>query len=241
MRVQIDDQRVATLSDVDNAVPPKASGRGLIELVTMMDVLRRNCPWDSEQTHRSLARYLLEETYETLEAIELGDPDALLEELGDVLLQVLFHSRIAAEADPGAGRFDIDDVAFRLRDKLVARHPHVFASDTPGGAARSADEVRVRWEEIKAEEKSRSSVLDGIPMGMPGLALADKLVGRAQSVRVDVGQVAVEAWGIGGQLLQLVTRARAAGVDPEQAMRDANQLLVLAIEEAETWKDAAAG
>jgi XTP/dITP diphosphohydrolase len=221
--------------DFEAVDPPMASGQGLVELVALMDVLRRTCPWDSEQTHRSLARYLLEETYETLDAIELGDPDALLEELGDVLLQVLFHSRIAAEADLGAGRFDIDDVAARLRDKLIARHPHVFAADTPGGSARTSEEVRARWEEIKAAEKaSRSSVLDGLPLGMPGLALADKLVGRAQSVRVDVGQVALEAWGVGGQLLQLVMRARAAGVDPEQAMRDANQLLVQAIEAAES-------
>lgn len=221
--------------DVDAADPPMASGQGLVELVAVMDVLRRTCPWDSEQTHRSLARYLLEETYETLDAIEFGDPGALLEELGDVLLQVLFHARIAAEADLGAGRFDIDDVATRLRDKLIARHPHVFAADTPGGSARTSEEVRARWEAIKAEEKaSRRSVLDGVPLGMPGLALADKLVGRAQSVRVDVGQVALEAWGVGGQLLHLVMRARAAGVDPEQAMRDANQLLVQAIEAAES-------
>jgi len=223
------------MDDDSAADRPLASGQGLVDLVAVMDILRRTCPWDSEQTHRSLARYLLEETYETLDAIELGDPNALLEELGDVLLQVLFHARIAAEADAGAGRFDIDDVAARLRAKLIARHPHVFAPDTPGGSARTSEEVRVRWEEIKAEEKSsRSSVLDGVPLGMPGLALADKLVGRAQSVRVDVGQVALEAWGVGGQLLQLVMRARAAGVDPEQAMRDANQLLVQAIEEAES-------
>jgi len=101
--------------------------------------------------------------------------------------------------------------------------------------ARTSEEVRARWEEIKAEERvSRSSVLDGVPLGMPGLALADKLVGRAPSARVDVGQVALEAWGVGGQLLHLVMRARAAGVDPEQAIRDANQLLVQAIEEAES-------
>ncbi len=232
--MQIEDPS-STSDNVVTAGESTAPGRGLVELVAVMDVLRRSCPWDSEQTHRSLARYLLEETYETLDAIESGDPDELLEELGDVLFQVLFHARIAAEADAGAGRFDIDDVAARLRDKLVARHPHVFASDTPGGSARTSEEVRARWEELKAVEKSsRSSVLDGLPLGMPGLALADKLVGRAQSVRVDVGQVALEAWGIGGQLLQLVMRARAAGVDPEQAMRDANQLLVHAIEDTET-------
>jgi XTP/dITP diphosphohydrolase len=235
VRVQMEDNRAGAVMDVDAANPPISSGQGLVELVAVMDVLRRSCPWDAEQTHRSLARYLLEETYETLDAIEVGDPEALVEELGDVLLQVLFHARIAAEAGPGAGRFDIDDVAERLRNKLITRHPHVFAADTPDGAARTSDEVRVRWEEIKAAEKeSRTSVLDGVPLGMPGLALADKLVGRAQSVRVDVGQVAMEAWGIGGQLLELVARARAAGVDPEQAMRDANQLLVMAIEEAES-------
>lgn len=221
--------------DVEGADSPIPSGQGLVELVAVMDVLRRTCPWDSEQTHRSLARYLLEETYETLDAIELGNPDALVEELGDVLLQVLFHARIAAEADPGAGRFDIDDVAARLRDKLITRHPHVFAADTPGGSTRTSADVRARWEEIKSLEKSsHRSALDGVPLGMPGLALADKLVGRAQRVRVDLGQVALEAWGVGGQLLQLVMRAHAAGVDPEQAMRDANQMLVQAIEEAES-------
>jgi XTP/dITP diphosphohydrolase len=231
----MEDKRAGAVMDVDAVRPPIASGQGLVELVAVMDVLRRTCPWDAEQTHRSLARYLLEETYETLDAIELGDPDALREELGDVLLQVLFHARIAAEAGPGDGRFDIDDVAAGLRAKLIGRHPHVFAADTPGGSARTSAEVHARWEELKAQEKvSRSSVLDGVPLGMPGLALADKLVGRAQQVRVDIGQVAMEAWGIGGQLLDLVVRARAAGVDPEQAMRDANQLLVQAIEEAES-------
>lgn len=221
--------------DLQSAQPPIASGNGLVELVAVIDVLRRTCPWDSEQTHASLARYLLEETHEALDAISLGDPDALLEELGDILLQVLFHARIAAEADVDAGRFDIDDVAARLRDKLIARHPHVFAADTPGGSARTSEEVRVRWDDIKAHEKpSRTSVLDGVPLGMPGLALADELVGPAEKVRVDVGQVVLEAWGFGGQLLQLVRRAHAAGIDPEQAMRDANQLLVQAIEEAES-------
>lgn len=228
----MDDTPAGAVTDVRAVEPPVGSGQALVELVAVMDVLRRICPWDAEQTHRSLARYLLEETYETLDAIESGDPDALVEELGDVLLQVLFHARIAADA--GSGRFDIDDVAARLRTKLIARHPHVFAADTPRGAARTSAEVRARWEEIKSEEKaSRRSVLDGIPLGMPGLALADKLVGRAQSVRVDVPQVALEAWGVGGQLLQLVARAHAAGIDPEQAMRDANQLLVRAIEDAE--------
>ena len=221
--------------DVDAADPTMASGQGLVELVAVMDVLRRTCPWDSEQTHRSLARYLLEETYETLDAIDAGDPDALLEELGDVLLQVLFHARIAAEADLGAGRFDIDDVAARLRDKLIARHPHVFAADTPGGSARTSEEVRARWEEIKAEEKaSRSSVLDGVPLGMPGLALADKLIGRARRAGVDPADVAAESGGIGGELLALVIRAHASGTDPEQALRDANRALMAAIRAAES-------
>ncbi len=212
------------------AAPP---GSSFVELVAVMDVLRRTCPWDARQTHRSLARYLVEETYEMLEAIELDDSTALREELGDVLLQVLFHARIAAEA-PGSEAFDIDDVARGLQEKLVTRHPHVFAADTPAGAARTAGDVQVRWEEIKAEEKARSSVLEGVPMALPSLALAEKLVGRARRVGVNAAEVAAESGGVGGELLGLAIRAHAAGTDPEQALRDANRALMEAIRAAET-------
>jgi XTP/dITP diphosphohydrolase len=196
-------------------------GARLLDLVTVMDRLRTECPWDREQTHRSLAAYLLEETYETLEAIDAGDLAHLREELGDLLLQVFFHARVAAEA--GAGGFTIDDVASGIVDKLVHRHPHVFAGLEVAGV----DEVERNWESLKAAEKGRASVLDGIPVALPALALAEKTLGRASRVGVtpsdlgDPGTAADGAAGLGGRLLALVVEARTAGVDPEQALRDA--------------------
>ncbi|TDC14889.1 MazG family protein, partial [Kribbella albertanoniae] len=139
-------------------------GARLIDLVRVMDRLRRKCPWDQEQTHESLAKYLLEETYETLEAIDLGDRDHLREELGDLLLQVAFHSRIAEDDDA----FTIDDVAGGIVEKLIRRHPHVFSTVHAADAAA----VEANWESIKAAEKQRSSVLEGIPTALPALALA---------------------------------------------------------------------
>ncbi|HET7736555.1 MAG TPA: MazG family protein [Nocardioidaceae bacterium] len=183
-------------------------GARLLDLVTVMDRLRRECPWDQEQTHRSLATYLLEEAYETLDAIESGDGTHLREELGDLLLQVYFHARIAAE-DPEHG-FTIDDVAGGIVDKLVYRHPHVFAGLEVSGA----EEVNTNWETLKAAEKKRSSPLEGIPLALPALALADKVLGRMQ---VDPPP----SDGIGERLLALVAESRRAGVDPEQALRDA--------------------
>lgn len=183
-------------------------GARLLDLVTVMDRLRDECPWDQEQTHRSLATYLLEEAYETLEAIESGDYEHLREELGDLLLQVYFHARIAAE-DPEHG-FTIDDVAGGIVDKLVYRHPHVFAGLEVSGA----DEVNANWETLKAAEKKRSSPWEGIPLALPALALADKVLGRLQ-----VDPPAAD--GIGDRLLSLVAEARREGVDPEQALRDA--------------------
>ena len=151
-------------------------GAQLLAAVRIMDRLRSpgGCPWDAEQTHASLAPYLMEEAYETLEAIELGDLAALREELGDLLLQVLFHARLAEEAAPEQ-RFDIDDVAADLVAKLTRRHPHVFGDQQAADAAA----VAVNWEQIKQVEKRRSSVTDGIPFGQPALALAAKLVGRS--------------------------------------------------------------
>ena len=181
----------------------------LLELVEVMDRLRVECPWDRRQTHRSLARYLLEETYEVLEAIDSGDPQHLREELGDLLLQVYFHARIAAEDPDG---FTIDDVAGDIVDKLVHRHPHVFAGLDVADVA----EVEQNWESLKATEKGRASVLDGIPLGLPALALADKVLGRA--ARVDVAPTAAET--LGDRLLALVVEARASGADAEQALRD---------------------
>ncbi|HET7386358.1 MAG TPA: MazG family protein [Nocardioidaceae bacterium] len=155
-------------------------GTRLLELVAVMDRLRRECPWDREQTHRSLARYLLEETYETLEAIDSGDSVHLREELGDLLLQVVFHARLAQEDDAESDGFDIDDVAGGIVDKLVHRHPHVFGGLDVSGA----DEVAANWEALKAAEKGRASVLDGVPMALPALALADKVLGRASRAGV---------------------------------------------------------
>jgi XTP/dITP diphosphohydrolase len=195
-------------------------GARLLDLVTVMDRLRTDCPWDREQTHRSLATYLLEETYETLEAIDSGDPAHLQEELGDLLLQVYFHARIAAER--GAEGFDIDDVARGITDKLVYRHPHVFAGLEVAGA----DEVTSNWESLKAAEKKRESLLDGIPAALPALAYADKVVGRLTRAGVlpaDDGapEATDPAAPLGERLFQLVVAARAAGLDPEQELRDA--------------------
>ena len=189
----------------------------LLRAVAVMDQLRSpgGCPWDAAQTHRSLATYLLEETYETLEAIETDDTALLREELGDLLLQVLFHARLAEELPEGE-RFSIDDVASDLVAKLVHRHPHVFADVKVGGAA----EVNENWERLKAEEKARASIVEGVPMGQPALALAAKLVSRAQRAGTDVP---IAGDGFGRRLFELVREAVAAGVDPELALRETSR------------------
>lgn len=185
----------------------------------MMLQLRAECAWKAEQTHRSLSRYLLEETYETLEAIDAGDPDHLREELGDLLLQVVFHSVIAAEN----GDFTLADVVSGITEKMVRRNPHVFA-DAPAGDARAINEA---WEAIKATEKRRSGVLDGIPAQLPALLYADKALDRwdRAGARPDVPETPVPAeeaaaTAIGESLLAVVETARRAGVDPERALRD---------------------
>ena len=154
-------------------------GGELLTLVSVMDTLRRNCPWDARQTHESLAPYLIEESYEALDALDSGDRAALREELGDVLLQVMFHARIAAERADGTG-FTVDDVADGIVTKLVRRHPHVFA----GVAVSGADDVTRNWDAIKAAERAAgggaASALDGVPFGQPALALAAQLQGRAE-------------------------------------------------------------
>jgi XTP/dITP diphosphohydrolase len=198
-------------------------GARLLDLVTVMDRLRTSCPWDREQTHASLARYLLEETYETLEAIENGDYAHLREELGDLLLQVYFHARIAAEHVEAP--FDIDDVAGDIVDKLVHRHPHVFA----GLDVEDASEVERNWEQLKAAEKGRGSVLDGIPQALPALSLAEKTLGRAG--RVGVAPDPTDS--LGDRLLALVVEARAAGLDAEQELRAAVRRLADAVRAAE--------
>ncbi len=190
------------------------TGEPLLRAVEVMDRLRSpgGCPWDAEQTHRSLAKYLLEESYETLEAIETGDMVLLREELGDLLLQVLFHARLAEELQPEQ-RFSIDDVAGDLVDKLVHRHPHVFADVVVSGV----DELNENWERLKATEKGRVSIVDGVPMGQPALALAAKLVSRAERGGIDAP---VAGDGVGERLLALVREAVADGIDPELALRE---------------------
>ena len=189
-------------------------GAQLVRAVQVMDRLRSpgGCPWDAQQTHSSLAPYLIEEAYETLEAIETADLTALREELGDLLLQVLFHARLAEEAAPDQ-RFTIDDVAADLVAKLVRRHPHVFADAVAGTAA----DVATNWDAIKKAEKQRDSVTDGIAMQQPALALAAKLVSR--SSRAGLAVPLPSGDGIGERLLAVVRDAVRAGVDPEQALR----------------------
>jgi NTP pyrophosphatase (non-canonical NTP hydrolase) len=199
-------------------------GARLLDLVAVMDRLRRECPWDRQQTHRSLAPYLLEETYETLEAVESGDLQHLREELGDLLLQVVFHARVAAEA--GASGFTVDDVATGIVDKLVHRHPHVFA----GLEVADAEEVDRNWEDLKAAEKGRASVLDGVPLALPALALADKVLGRAARAGVAPGPA---DGSLGDRLLALVVTARAGGEDAEQALRAAVSRLAATVRAAE--------
>ena len=159
-------------------------GARLLDLVAVMDRLRSpgGCPWDAEQTHRSLLPYLLEEAYETVEAVETDDLDGLREELGDLLLQVVFHARLGEEHPDHP--WSVDDVAAGIVDKLVARHPHVFA--TGEGEAPTADQVDARWDELKRVEKGRRSALDGVPLDQPALALAAKLLERAERAGVDV-------------------------------------------------------
>jgi XTP/dITP diphosphohydrolase len=197
-----------------------------------MDTLRApgGCPWDAAQDHRSLVQYLLEESYEVAEAIEDGDDEALREELGDLLLQVVFHCAIATSA----GAFTLDDVAGDVADKLIRRHPHVFTpADSSLCEAMTAEESYARWDRIKAKEKSRTSVLDGIPRAQPGLARLQKIIGRATRGGLDLDVVtgpllpydsgdhdeAETHRGIGSRLLEIVLEADGLGVDAETAMR----------------------
>ncbi|MGA6165202.1 MazG family protein [Amycolatopsis magusensis] len=187
----------------------------VVEAVAVMDKLRSpgGCPWDAAQTHDSLRQYLVEETYELLEAIEDGDRAALREELGDVLLQVLFHARVAAE--DGQDPFDIEDVAGELVAKLIGRHPHVFGGDE---VIDTAEHQQVRWEELKQTEKRRESIVDGVALGQPAVALAGKLGQRTG--RADLPPDLFPAGDTDAeQLFRLAASARRAGVDPEGALR----------------------
>ncbi len=220
-------------------VPSSQHGRQLLELVRVMARLRGpgGCPWDAEQTHASLARHLLEETHELLAAIDGGDGAAIRDELGDVLLQVVFHAQIAADE----GAWDVDDVAQGLVDKLVRRHPHVFGEVEVSGA----DEVLLNWEQIKAEEKaakrpgSAGGLEEDIPASLPALARASKVQRRAAGFGFDwrTREAALaklheelaelEAAGtteeaeaeLGDVLFAAAAVARRLGVDPESALR----------------------
>ena len=198
-------------------------GGELLTLVSVMDTLRRNCPWDAKQTHESLAPYLIEESYEALDALQSGDRKALREELGDVLLQVMFHARVAQERADETG-FTVDDVADGIVTKLVRRHPHVFADVAVSGA----EDVKRNWDQIKAAERaaatgSAGSALDGVPFGQPALALAAQLQRRAERAGVPAGLTAADGAGdgLGAELFALVAQARAAGLDPELELRGA--------------------
>ncbi|WP_428952935.1 nucleoside triphosphate pyrophosphohydrolase [Streptomyces sp. cg35] len=206
-------------------------GARLLDLVQVMDRIRRECPWSSLRTHEDLAKYAIEEAYELVEAIETGNRDELREELGDVLLQVVFHARIAeesaGEADEDTAPFSIDDVAGGIVTKLIHRHPHVFGDDT----ASTPEEVKEHWLRTKAEEKQRASVTDGVPVGQPGLALAAKLGSRVRTAGLDVP--VPTGSGVGYELLALALRAEADGVDPEAALRAAARVYRDAVRAAE--------
>jgi len=195
----------------------------LLEFADVMRRLRAECPWKAAQTHASLARYLLEEAHETLEALDTGDVAHLREELGDLLLQVFLHTAIAEES----GEFTLDDVASDATAKMVRRNPHVFEVEPDRDSAASEltpAEVNAEWERRKALEKSsRTSVLDGLPPGLPALLLADKALDRVERAagRSSERPAPMTPEQVGEGLLALVEAARVDGVDPEQALRDA--------------------
>ena len=197
-------------------------GSQLQRLVEVMDTLRSpgGCPWDAEQTHESLLKYLLEESYEFVDAVQSDNRIDMREELGDVLLQVYFHARMAQEhpTDP----FTIEDVAQGIADKLIRRHPHVFE----GVEVRDAQEVLENWEEIKKKEKGRTSPLDGVAMSQPALPLIEKLLYRAEKYNVEVNTPdsvsidgAADEGAVGQALVAVIAWAHANGIDAEAALR----------------------
>lgn len=207
-------------------------GHRLLDLVEVMDTLRRECPWDAAQTHESLAKYLIEEAYETLETIEGGDPALLRDELGDVLLQVVFHARVAQ--DRGADGFTVDDVADAIIGKLTRRHPHVFADTRVDGA----DDVRDNWEAIKAAERAAkgevdASILEGVPFGQPAALLSYELQKRA--VRNGLPPELIGDDGrSGGGLFAAVEAERRNGADPELDLRAAARRFDAGVRAAES-------
>jgi len=209
-----------TAGRADEAAP----GARLLELVQVMDALRARCPWDARQTHESLMPYLLEETYEAVDALAAGDQAAVREELGDVLLQVVFHARVAQERTDGTG-YTIDDIAEAITDKLKRRNPHVFGDVSVSGP----DEVKRNWDAIKAAERAAAggaesgSVLAGVPLGQPALSLATQLLRRAEraGAPAELAAEPADVSEFGRELFALANRARAAGVDPELELRAA--------------------
>ncbi len=245
------DERIIEVAwdDLDRAIVPDhltslwitemapSLGSELVRFAELVRQLREGCPWDREQTHQSLSRYLLEETYEVLEAIDRledvdpstgADPiDEFCEELGDLLFQVVFHATIAAES----GWFDLADVARGVHDKLYARHPHVFGDVE----IESIDELRTMWEANKRTEKQRSSIMDGIPAALPALARAMKVQRKRMTSGIDVP---VEGFGSPGEagvrLWQLVDELVVEGIDPEDALRQTVDRFVAAFAALET-------
>ena len=207
----------------------------LQRLVEVMDRLRSpgGCAWDAEQTHQSLIKYLLEESYEFIDAIETDDRAGMREELGDVLLQVYFHSRIAQDhpTDP----FSIEDVAGAIADKLISRHPHVFENLAVSGT----DEIIENWEVIKAREKGRTSAIDGIAMAQPALPLVAKIFYRAEKYKVDLdvpqyeSEQEVNEKSVGEALASVIGWAHENGIDPENALRAQAREMIRQIQAAE--------
>ena len=204
----------------------------LIRLRQVMDQLRSpgGCPWDAEQDHLSLLKFLLEESYEFIEAVEDNDREAMQEELGDLLLQVYFHSRMAEEYKNQP--FDIEDVAKGVADKLIRRHPHVF-SDT---VVSSSSEVLENWEAQKAVEKGRTSAIDGVPLAQPALPLVSKLLYRASKSNYQLPKTEsiklpdeMNQDQFGELLLSLISQAVDKGLDPEAALRGAAKTLITQI------------
>jgi XTP/dITP diphosphohydrolase len=194
-----------------------------------MDKLRSpgGCPWDAEQDHASLLKYLLEESYEFIESVEVNDQSAMQEELGDLLLQVYFHSRIAEEHE--SAPFNIEDVAKGIADKLELRHPHVFGDKKN----LSSDQVLENWEKQKAVEKGRKSAIDGVPVGQPALPLVAKLLYRSEKfdhqlkieepIKLDPN---INSDQFGELLIGIIAQAVKIGIDPEAALRNAAQGLI---------------
>ena len=201
------------------------AGEQLIRLNEVMARLRVECPWDREQTHVSLLTHLIEETCEVVDAVEEGTDADLCEELGDLLLQVYFHARIAQDE----GRFTIDDVARGIADKLIRRHPHVFGDDEV------PEDLRGVWERRKRQEKGRTSSLDGIARAMSSLARTQKVIARARSheVSIEFPDEPVTADEVGERIQVLIARAQASGVDADAAVRAALRGLEERIRQAE--------